>query len=270
MSPIAIRAADSERDAAACAAIYAPHVEASATSFEEHAPSAEEVAGRIERVTLTHPWLVAECSGEVLAYAYACPHRERPAYRWAADVSVYVAGAQRRKGIGRSLYEVLFERLRQQRYRIACAGITLPNEASVVLHERLGFVAVGVYRRIGWKAGAWRAIAAGYHRPMPDNDTAVLTEDDVIEALEEVIDPELGLDFVSLGLVYDVEIEKEEVFVTFTLTTPACPIGPQVSEQMKEFVGDLPGVSAVHPKMVFDPPWSPEMMTEDAKFALGF
>ena len=85
----------------------------------------------------------------------------------------------------------------------------------------------------------------------------MLTEDDVIEALEEVIDPELGLDFVSLGLVYDVEIEDEDVYVTFTLTTPACPIGPQVSEQMKEFVGDLPGVSAVHPKMIFDPPWSP-------------
>jgi metal-sulfur cluster biosynthetic enzyme len=100
-------------------------------------------------------------------------------------------------------------------------------------------------------------------------DTAIL-EDDVVEALEEVIDPELGLDFVSLGLVYDVDIEQTEVYVTFTLTTPACPIGPQVSEQMKEFVGDLPGVSAVHPKMVFDPAWSPEMMTDDAKFALGF
>ena len=97
-----------------------------------------------------------------------------------------------------------------------------------------------------------------------------LTEEDVYEALEEVIDPELGLDFVSLGLVYDVNIEGEEVYVTFTLTTPACPIGPQVSEQMKEFVGDLPGVTAVHPKMVFDPAWSPEMMTDDAKFALGF
>jgi metal-sulfur cluster biosynthetic enzyme len=97
-----------------------------------------------------------------------------------------------------------------------------------------------------------------------------LTEEDVFEALEEVIDPELGLDFVSLGLVYGVEIEKEDVYVTFTLTTPACPIGPQVSEQMKEFVGDLPGVAAVHPKMVFDPAWSPEMMTDDAKFALGF
>jgi metal-sulfur cluster biosynthetic enzyme len=105
---------------------------------------------------------------------------------------------------------------------------------------------------------------------MAENQAEVVTEDDVLEALEEVIDPELGLDFVSLGLVYDVEIEDEDVYITFTLTTPACPIGPQVSEQMKEFVGDISGVSSVHPKMVFDPPWSPEMMSEDAKFALGF
>src|SRR5215211_1151956 len=98
----------------------------------------------------------------------------------------------------------------------------------------------------------------------------VATEEDVYEALEEVIDPELGLDFVSLGLVYDVEIENDEVFITFSLTTPACPIGPQVTEQMREFVSDLEGVEKVHPKMVFDPPWSPEMMSEDAKFALGF
>jgi metal-sulfur cluster biosynthetic enzyme len=97
-----------------------------------------------------------------------------------------------------------------------------------------------------------------------------VTEEDVYEVLEEVIDPELGLDFVSLGLVYDVEVEGDEVLVTFSLTTPACPIGPQVSEQMRELVGDLAGVQKVHPKMVFDPPWSPEMMSEDAKFALGF
>ena len=98
-----------------------------------------------------------------------------------------------------------------------------------------------------------------------------VSEEEVYEALEEVIDPELGLDFVSLGLVYDVNIEQgSEVYVTFTLTTPACPIGPQVSEQMKEFVGDLPGVSAVHPKMVFDPPWSPEMMTEAGKQEIGW
>jgi metal-sulfur cluster biosynthetic enzyme len=100
--------------------------------------------------------------------------------------------------------------------------------------------------------------------------TTTATEEDIYEALEEVIDPELGLDFVSLGLVYDVEIEGDEAHITFTLTTPACPIGPQVSEQMREFVGDLQGISKVHPKMVFDPPWSPEMMSEDAKFALGY
>ncbi len=104
-------------------------------------------------------------------------------------------------------------------------------------------------------------------------EATTVTEQEVYDALEEVIDPELGLDFVSLGLVYDVEIEggdQADVYVTFTLTTPACPIGPQVSEQMKEFVGDLDGVRNVFPKMIFDPPWSPEMMSEDAKFALGF
>jgi metal-sulfur cluster biosynthetic enzyme len=94
--------------------------------------------------------------------------------------------------------------------------------------------------------------------------------DDVMEALENVIDPELGLDFVSLGLVYDVEVQGTEVHITFTLTTPACPIGPQVTEQMKEFVSEVEGVEKVFPKMVFTPPWSPEKMSEDAKFALGF
>ena len=94
--------------------------------------------------------------------------------------------------------------------------------------------------------------------------------DDVMEALENVIDPELGLDFVSLGLVYDVEIEGRDVHITFTLTTPACPIGPMVTDQMKEFVSEVEGVEKVFPKMVFSPPWSPEKMSEDAKFALGF
>jgi len=105
---------------------------------------------------------------------------------------------------------------------------------------------------------------------MTEEGSNMPTEEAVYEVLEEVIDPELGLDFVSLGLVYDVEIEESDVYVTFTLTTPACPIGPQVSEQMKEFVGRLDGVREVHPKMIFDPPWSPEMMSEDAKFAIGF
>jgi metal-sulfur cluster biosynthetic enzyme len=98
----------------------------------------------------------------------------------------------------------------------------------------------------------------------------VFTEEDITEALSNVIDPELGLDFVELGLVYDVAIDGGKVDITFTLTTPACPIGPQVSEQMEEFVGELPGVEQVVPTMVFTPPWTPEKMSEDAKFALGY
>ena len=96
------------------------------------------------------------------------------------------------------------------------------------------------------------------------------TVEQVEEALTNVIDPELGLDFMELGLVYEIEVEDDQVHVTFTLTTPGCPIGPQVSDQMKEYVGELEGVSEVHPKMVFTPPWSPDMMSEEAKFALGY
>ena len=94
--------------------------------------------------------------------------------------------------------------------------------------------------------------------------------EDVEAALTNVIDPELGLDFVELGLVYGVEIDGSKVSVTFTLTTPACPIGPQVSEQMQEFIGELPGVTEVLPNMVFTPAWTPDKMSEDAKFALGY
>ncbi len=98
----------------------------------------------------------------------------------------------------------------------------------------------------------------------------MISTDDVEAALTNVIDPELGLDFVELGLIYGIEVDGGDVHVTFTLTTPACPIGPQVSEQIEEFVGELDGVSTVYPKMVFTPPWTPEMMSEDAKFALGY
>jgi metal-sulfur cluster biosynthetic enzyme len=96
------------------------------------------------------------------------------------------------------------------------------------------------------------------------------TEDEVMDALSNVIDPELGLDFVELGLIYSVEVNGGNVSVTFTLTTPGCPIGPQVTEQIDEFVGELEGVSSVESQMVFTPAWSPEMMSEDAKFALGY
>jgi metal-sulfur cluster biosynthetic enzyme len=94
--------------------------------------------------------------------------------------------------------------------------------------------------------------------------------DDVEAALANVIDPELGLDFVELGLIYGIEVDAGKVHVTYTLTTPGCPIGPQVSEQIEEFVGELEGVQDVESTMTFTPPWTPDKMSEDAKFALGF
>jgi L-amino acid N-acyltransferase YncA len=153
-----IRDADPQRDAAACAAIYAPHVEGSAVSFEERAPEAGEMAARIERYGASHAWLVAEREGWVVGYAYATDFNERPAYRWSTSVSVYIAEDERGRGVGRALYGALFERLRERGFRMACAGITLPNAASVRLHESLGFELVGVNREIGWKEGAWRDV----------------------------------------------------------------------------------------------------------------
>jgi L-amino acid N-acyltransferase YncA len=172
MSPVTIRSADPQRDAAACAAIYAPSVEDNVTSFEERAPDAAEMAARIARYTATHAWLVAEGGGEVIGYAYACPFQARPVYRWSVSVSVYVAAGRTAQGIGRALYEELFARLCRQGFRVACAGITLPNEASVGLHERLGFVAIGVNRRIGWKHGAWRDVGWWQLELVPAGDAA--------------------------------------------------------------------------------------------------
>lgn len=150
-----IRHADPARDGAGCAAIYAPFVTDSAISFEEEVPTAADFAARIERIQLTHPWIVAECEQRLAGFAYGCPHRERAAYRWAAEVSVYVDPGFHRRGVGRALYQALLGLLREQGLWVACAGIALPNEASVALHESLGFALVGVYRRIGYKAGAW-------------------------------------------------------------------------------------------------------------------
>jgi phosphinothricin acetyltransferase len=150
-----IRDADAQRDAPACAAIYAPYVRDTPISLEEEVPSTRELAERIETTTRTHPWFVAEDETELIGYAYATRHRERACYRWATDVTVYVAPQSQRRGTGRALYQALFEALAHQGFRIACAGITLPNQASVGLHEALGFQPVGVYRNIGWKFGAW-------------------------------------------------------------------------------------------------------------------
>ncbi len=154
-----IRPVRPHQDAASCAAIYAPYITDSAVSFEDEPPTEHELRRRIERITETHPWLVAEtANGQVAGYAYATHHRDRSAYRWAADVAVYVAREHQGQGVGTHLYQDLFQLLRQQHLRIAVAGISLPNPGSVALHEALGFQRVGVYRNIGWKAGAWRDV----------------------------------------------------------------------------------------------------------------
>jgi len=153
-----IRHADPARDAGACAAIYAPFVLSTPISFEEVPPGESELARRIERVSATHPWLVAELDGTLAGYAYASAHRERASYRWAADVAVYVASASHRRGVGRELYRSLLSLLARQGLRTACAGITLPNSASVGLHESLGFTQAGVFRSIGYKLGSWRDV----------------------------------------------------------------------------------------------------------------
>jgi phosphinothricin acetyltransferase len=168
-----IRQADATRDAAACAEIYAPLVRDSAVSFEEVAPSGEDFAERIARISLTHPWLVGEEDDQVIGYAYASPHRERAAYRWTAEAAVYVAASHRRGGTGRRLYTELFARLVRQGIQVVCAGVTLPNDASVGLHEALGFKPVGVYRQIGWKAGAWRDVGWWQLQLIEPDDPAV-------------------------------------------------------------------------------------------------
>jgi L-amino acid N-acyltransferase YncA len=148
-----------EHDAAAIAAIYAPFCESSVVSFEYVAPFAEEMAGRIRTITAQWPWLVLDDGGAIAGYAYASRHRERAAYAWAADTAVYVGEANRRRGVGRALYAALFEILKSQGYFKACAGISLPNPASVGLHEAVGFTLVGVYRGIGYKHGGWHDVA---------------------------------------------------------------------------------------------------------------
>jgi phosphinothricin acetyltransferase len=145
-------------DASAILAIYAPIVRETAISFEVEPPTRMEMQQRIA-TTLRHlPWLVCERQGEVLGYVYASPHRARAAYQWSVDVSVYIQAQVRRAGMGRALYHALFELLTLQGLYQCFAGITLPNPASVGLHEALGFQPVGVYQAVGYKLGAWHDV----------------------------------------------------------------------------------------------------------------
>ena len=156
MSRIRIACPD---DAAAIQAIYAPVVRNTPISFEVDVPSVDEMRRRIDGTLTTHPWLVhLDHAGQVDGYVYASRHAERLAYQWSVGVTAYVRADTRRQGVARQLYEELFRHLVALGYCQAVAGITLPNEASVGLHEAVGFRPVGVYRRIGHKLGRWHDV----------------------------------------------------------------------------------------------------------------
>jgi phosphinothricin acetyltransferase len=157
MAPI-IRPA-TEDDAAQILEIYAPFCRHSVISFETEPPSLDEMRRRIAKTLPDYPWLVSEEDGLILGYAYASKHRERAAYIWSADVSVYVREGRRRGGLGRALYTSLFDILRLQGFYNAVAGVTLPNPGSEGLHRAMGFQPVGVYRHIGYKCGGWHDVA---------------------------------------------------------------------------------------------------------------
>jgi L-amino acid N-acyltransferase YncA len=155
-----VRVADPEVDAARIAEIYRPYVADTLISFEEVAPTADEMAGRMRAVLEWTPWLVAEDDGGVIVgYAYASRHRERAGYRWSVDISVYVDEGWQRRGIGRALYAELVPILRRQRFINVYAGIAYPNPGSVALHESLGMKVIGVYEKVGFKFGEWPDVA---------------------------------------------------------------------------------------------------------------
>lgn len=147
-----------EADAAAVRAIYAPIVRDTVISFEFVPPDVDEMRRRIAHTLARYPWLVYARADEVLGYAYAGPHSERAAYQWSVNVSVYVSTVARRRGVGRALYRSLFALLRLQGFVNVYAGVSLPNDASVGLHEAMGMTPVGVYRRVGYKFGAWHDV----------------------------------------------------------------------------------------------------------------
>jgi len=178
-----IRLAQPAADATALAAIYAQSI-LKPTSFELVAPSADEMAARVVAVLKRTPWLVLERDGVIAGYAYAALHRERAAYGWSVDTSVYIDAAHGRTGAGRALYRVLLTLLRLEGFYVAHAGITLPNAASVGLHESFGFEPVGVYRDVGFKLGAfhdvgwWRlALRPASGEPAPPRTPAELQDD---------------------------------------------------------------------------------------------
>jgi len=155
-------------DAAAIAAIYAPYVTDTPVSFEERAPDAAEMARRIEGGgSGLYPWLAAELDGRLIGFASSSAFRSRPAYRWTVETGVYLSPEAQGRGLGRALMEHLLALLERQGFAAAVAGITLPNPASVALHEKLGFALCATYRDTGFKLGEWRTVGAWWRDLVP-------------------------------------------------------------------------------------------------------
>jgi phosphinothricin acetyltransferase len=165
-SPGIIRAA-LPNDAPAILEIYGPVVENTTISFETARPSIPEMTKRISQSYPMFPFLVCQINGEIVGYAYAGAHRARAAYRWSADTTVYVHQNARKRGVARQLYAELIDTLTRQGYHVAFAGIALPNEASVKLHEAMGFSHLGTYLEVGYKQGRWVDVG-WWRRPLSE------------------------------------------------------------------------------------------------------
>lgn len=135
--------------------IYAPYVESSPVTFEVAVPPLDEFTARVEGLARRYAWLVYEIDGRIVGYAHSAPHRAREGYKWSTDVAIYVRPEAQRRGVARALYERLFAEMKARGFRNLFAGVALPNPASVGLHESLGFIPIGVYRKVGWKLGRW-------------------------------------------------------------------------------------------------------------------
>lgn len=145
-------------DAEGILKIYAPYIEATSFTFETEVPSIEEFAKRISTYLINWPWLVYEVDGVIAGYAYAGRHRERTAYQWCVESSIYIHDDFQKAGIGKVLYTALFEILKIQGFRTVYAVINLPNEKSVAFHERFGFSYFATYEKVGYKLGKWKNV----------------------------------------------------------------------------------------------------------------
>ncbi len=146
------------KDAEELLKIYAPSIIDSPISFETEVPSVKEFSERMTETLKRNPWIILEVGAQIAGYAYAAPYRARKAYQWSVELSVFLAPMFHRQGLGKVLYGALIEILKNQGYLNAYGIITLPNQASVALHESLGFKNTGIYEKVGFKCGAWRDV----------------------------------------------------------------------------------------------------------------